>query len=279
MAPNTSSKDLLYVSGACGGICVFTYPGNTLVGELADSNTPFGECVDKSGDVFVADFGGEDGSAGIVEYAHGGTTPIATLIDPGYYPQACAIDPTTGNLAATNEAGPIAIYTGATGDPTYFSDPKAYLDGYCAYDANGNLFVNGTYKGKQRYALLEMPSGTETFKSIALDRTLGYSLDMQWDGKYLALADSQTVIYHVAINGSKGTVTGSTLLNGPVSGIEAEFLIRGGTIVAPYGTGDSPDEVGFWQYPAGGKLRRTIDVSQFDNAELVGIVVSPATPR
>ncbi|MGD1068155.1 MAG: hypothetical protein ABR975_15205, partial [Vulcanimicrobiaceae bacterium] len=66
MAPNTTSQDLLYVTGACGGICVFSYPGGSLVGELADSNTPISECVDKSGDVFVIDFGGEGGTGGIV---------------------------------------------------------------------------------------------------------------------------------------------------------------------------------------------------------------------
>jgi hypothetical protein len=278
-APNTSSQDLLYVTGACGGICVFSYPGGKLVGELSDSNNPFGECVDKSGDVFVVNFGGENGTAGIVEYAHGGTTPIATLSDPGYYPESCSIDPTTGNLAATNDGGPVAIYANATGDPTYYSDPKAYIDGFCAYDDKGNLFANGGYTGSGDYALLEMPKGSGTFKSIKLDRTPNFWYDIQWAGKYLALADSQTVIYHVAIKGSKGTVIGSTVLNGPVSGIEAQFWLQAGTLIAPYGTGDMPDQVGFWKYPVGGRLRKNIDVSQFDNAELFGTAVSPATRR
>ncbi len=279
MAPNTSSRDLLYVTGDCGGICVFTYPGGTLVGQITDSNSPFGECVDKASDVFVADFGGGSGTAAIVEYAHGGKKPIATLSDPGYYPESCSIDPTTGNLAVTNDGGPLAIYTGAKGDPTYYTDSKAYPNGFCAYDDKGNLFVDGEYVGSGDYALLEMPKGSHTFKSIKLDSPPSFWYDIQWAGKYLALADSPTVIYHVAISDAKGKIIGSTLLNGPVSGIEVQFWIQGGTIIEPYGTGDLPDEIGFWKYPSGGKLRKKIDGSQFGNAELIGTVVSPATSR
>jgi DNA-binding beta-propeller fold protein YncE len=96
-----------------------------MVLQLSDSNNPFGECVDKTGDVFVAEFGGNAGTAAILEYAHGGTSPIATLSDPGYHPESCSIDPTTGNLAVTNDDGPLGIYTGAKGDPAYYADPKA----------------------------------------------------------------------------------------------------------------------------------------------------------
>lgn len=278
IARNAGSGDLLYVTGDCGGICVFTYPGNKLVQQLSDSNIPYGECVDKAGDVFVADFGGEEGTAGIVEYAHGGTKPIATLTDPGYYPESCSIDPTTGNLAVTNDGGALAIYTGAKGDPTYYTDPKAYPNGFCTYDEKGNLFVDGEYVSGG-YALLEMPKGSVRFKGIKLDSSPGFWYDIQWTGKYLAVAASPTVIYHVAINGTKGTVIGSTVLNGPVSIIEVQFWIQGGTVIAPYGTGDLPDEIGFWRYPSGGKLRKKIDGSQFGNSELFGTVVSPATGR
>jgi hypothetical protein len=279
ITPNARSHDLLYVSGACGGICVFTYPGNTLVGQLSDSNFPYGECVDKAGDVFVADFGGDSGIAAILEYAHGGASPIATLSDPGYYPESCSIDPTTGNLAVTNDGGPLAIYTGAKGDPAYYTDSKAYPNGFCTYDDKGNLFVDGEHVGNGDYALLEMPKGSYTFKNIKLDSPPSFWYDIQWAGKYLALANSTTVIYHVAISGTKGTVIGSTVLNGPVSGIEVQFWIQGGTIIEPYGTGDLPDELGFWRYPIGGKLRKHIGAQQFGNAELFGTAVSPATSR
>jgi hypothetical protein len=281
MAPNTTSQDLLYVTGACGGICVFSYPGGTLVGELSDSNDPLRECVDKSGDVFVIDFGGEGGSAGIVEYAHGGTSPIATLSDPGYYPGACSIDPTTGNLAVTSapvngNTGIVAIYTDAQGDATDYVDPKIYFMGSCAYDDKGDLFVDGQYDHKGTFALDEVPKGSTNFETVKLQQKPSSPLDLQWAGKYIALAASNTVIDHVIVKDSKGTVVGTTLLNGPVSDTDAQFWIQGGTIIEPYYTGTGPEEVGFWKYPTGGRVRKNIGGTQFDDGEPVGTVVSPA---
>jgi hypothetical protein len=237
--------------------------------------------VDKSGDVFVVDFGGEGGSAGIVEYAHGGTSPIATLSDPGYNPQACSIDPTTGNLAVTNGPaenggmGVVAIYADAKGDPTDYGDPKIDYMSFCGYDDKGNLFVDGT-NSVETFKLDELPEGSSSFKGIKLTQAPSSPLNLQWAGKYIALAASNTVIYHVTVKGAKGIIVGTTLLNGPVSGIEMQFWIQGGTIIAPYGTGEDPDEIGFWKYPTGGRVRKTIDGSEFNDAELFGTVVSPA---
>jgi hypothetical protein len=280
MAPNSSSQDLLYVTGACGGICVFSYPGGTLVGELYDSNSPSAECVDQSGNVFVVNFGGENGTSGIVEYAHGRTKPIATLTDPGYYPQACSIDPTTGNLVVTNDlakngdTGGIAIYTGAKGDPTDYVDPKIYYMGFCAYDDKGNLFVDGQYDHEGTFEFDELPKGSGNFKRIKLTQRPSNPFVMQWTGKYIALADSNTVIYHVTVNGSKGTLVGTTLLNGPVSETEVQFWIQGGTIIEPYyALASQPYEVGFWKYPAGGRVRKSLS-GEFVDAELFGTVVS-----
>jgi len=281
MAPSTSSENLLYITGACGGICVFSYPGDTLVGELADSNTPLGECVDKSGDVFIADFGYDGGTPGIVEYAHGGTSPIVTLNDPGYYPGVCSIDPTTGNLAVTSEStgvgtDVVAIYADAKGDPADYLDPKIYYMGSCGYDDKGNLFVDGQYDHQGTFELDEMLAGSSNFKRIKLAQAPGSPLKLQWAGKYLALAASSSVIYHVAVKGSKGTIVGTTLLNGPVTESEGQFWIQGSTIIQPYASGTGPEVVGFWKYPTGGRVRKIIDASEFKGGEPFGTVVSPA---
>jgi hypothetical protein len=43
---------------------------------------PFGECSDSAGDVFVAAYANSSmNSSTIYEYAHGGTSPVATLSD------------------------------------------------------------------------------------------------------------------------------------------------------------------------------------------------------
>ena len=107
---------------------------------------PDGECSDKVGNVFITIQGEK-----IVEYAHGGTKPIATLNDPGYYPNACSVDPTTGDLAVANVSGPtkhrgsLAVYKHARGAPKFFVDPDYEFQTYyfCGYDPMGNVFVDG----------------------------------------------------------------------------------------------------------------------------------------
>ena len=108
-------------SGQQGAVLVLSFPKGDLVGTLTGFSVPSGECVDESGDVFVADGGADT----IREYAHGGTTPIATLNDPGE-PYGCSVDPTTGNLAVTNGSDSVAIYPSAQGTPTLYSDPSIY---------------------------------------------------------------------------------------------------------------------------------------------------------
>lgn len=277
MAPSSSSQDLLYVTGACGGVCVFAYPSGTLVGELSDSSSPLGECVDKSGDVFVVNFGFEDGTPGVYEYAHGGTSPIAELSDPGYNPESCSVDPTTGNLAVTNDSGGVvAIYFDAKGDPTDYADPKIEYMSFCGYDDKGNLFVDGS-TSNDTFELDELPAGSSEFKSIKLTQAASYPGNIQWAGKYLALADSDTVIYHVKVSGRKGIVTGTTVLNVPGTAVDGQFWIQGGMIVSPYVMSERSNLVGLWKYPAGGRIRKSISAS--DDAELWGAVVSPASSQ
>ncbi len=80
MLPEARGESLAYVSdsGTTGLVYVFSYPTGKRVGTLTGFYFPTGECVDKHGDVWVLNMSPEV----IVEYAHGGTSPIATLDDP-----------------------------------------------------------------------------------------------------------------------------------------------------------------------------------------------------
>lgn len=118
MAPEAKRDTLLYISDVgTNDVYVYAYPTGIFLGTLTGFSGPEGECVDKTGDVFIANYAASD----ILEYAHGGTSPIATLSDPGYLPESCAIDPTTGNLAVTNY-----LTTGAgQGNVAIYKDAKA----------------------------------------------------------------------------------------------------------------------------------------------------------
>jgi hypothetical protein len=47
----------------------------------------------------------------ILEYAHGGTTPTATLADPTGTPSACSVDESTGSLAVGDYYNSVSIYS------------------------------------------------------------------------------------------------------------------------------------------------------------------------
>lgn len=94
MLPAAKSDDLLYASDDGNNVVdVYSYPKGTLVAQLDGFSSPSGLCVDETGNVFATDFDGAD----IVEYAHGGRSPIATF-DSNSYPTGCSVDPTTGTL-------------------------------------------------------------------------------------------------------------------------------------------------------------------------------------
>jgi hypothetical protein len=155
MLPGSSSGDLLYATGGCGGTCVLSYPDGLLVGSIVISGEVEGACSDANGDVFIAN------DAQVFEYAHGGTYPIATLRLPGDHAYGCAIDSKTGNLAVVfaGTGANVAIFTDAEGTPALYNSHISSI--YCGYDSKGNLFVSG-YNGAQD-AIAELQYGSGDF--------------------------------------------------------------------------------------------------------------------
>ena len=122
MSPDARVQKLLYISDYLyGAVWVYSFPTGKLEGKLISFQGPQGECTNKSGNVWITNSYGSD----IIEYAHGGSKPIATLTVPGYQEtHGCAIDPTTGNLAVTSwgtsssyPPGDLAIFIHARGHP------------------------------------------------------------------------------------------------------------------------------------------------------------------
>jgi hypothetical protein len=271
MLPGTSSgSDLLYVADRNGGLYVLTYPQGRLVGEVSLPYAPNsgGICSDGNGDIFVPD------RAEILEYAHGGTQPIATLDDDGgyYEPIGCSVDPTTGNLAVTNYKdypyhGNIAIYADAQGDPTYYSDSEIPDPTFCGYDNQGDLFIDGGPP------FAELPSGSGSFTNITLNKRINQGGQVQWDGKHITITSlNANRIYRLQISGSAGKLIGMTHLKGPGRHALSQSWIEGSTIIAPIGPGQADDKVGFWNYPRGGKALTIVSLGS--HADLAGATVS-----
>jgi hypothetical protein len=270
---------LLYVSDAgTDDVQIYTYPDGAPAGTLTGFDQPQGECVDVAGDVFVTN----TRASTIVEYAHAGTSPVATLADPGQFPVACAINPRTGDLAVSNAfdtgfySGSVSIYKKATGTPTTYPNSQFFESFFLSYDDSGDVFVDGlTYDSNSNdpyaFALAELKKGTGTFSPIPVATTINYPGNVAWSNENIAIGDQEygpTVgaVYQVQLGASGGTVVGTTLLDG-VCDVPQFYILK--TVLL--GPDACKANVAFFGYPAGGAHRRVVNAGL---QEPIGAVVS-----
>lgn len=259
------SSSLLYVSDlGANAVVAYTYPAGSYVGKLTGFGSVAGVCASKTGNLFVVDEAGP-----VVVYAHGGSTPLRKLQASGS-PNGCAVDPTTGNLALTNESsyqhGVVAIYPRAKGKPKLYFD-KSGVDAtfFCGYDPKGNLFLDG-WDRTGNVILLELPKGAKTFQIWKPSRSIDTPAAVQWDGKYVAVMNKGAgTVYRT----SAGKVVQTVRLRGGTN--VDQFWLQGSTLVGP--NAQSPGTVSFWHYPAGGAPMKTIDGLTYP----VAATVSPGT--
>lgn len=242
MSPDAKKQQLLYVSDQkTDDVYVYSYPKGELVGTLTGFAAPYGQCTDKSGNIFITQFEASD----VVEYAHGGTNPIQTLDTPGQYPVGCSVDPKTGNLAVAafvsdNYPGGISVFAHATGTPKDYQAPGMYYYFPPAYDDRGNLFVEVEGPSSGGTVVVELPRGSGTFKALFLDVTIHFPGGVQWDGKHVDLDDQSfsasagSGIYQVQVKGKFGTTIGEFALPGSCGFSDVvQPWVQGSKIVGP----------------------------------------------
>ncbi len=267
IAPEAKSKDLLYAADFVDGeVLVFSYPQGKMVGVLTGVSDPQGECTSQgsNGDWWVVASGDDE----VLEYAHGGSTPISTLSESTGEPAGCAVDAKTGDLAVTIFSdGDVLIYRNASGIPNVYATPlvEAFFDGY---DNKGDLFADG-FNVSDAFELVELAKGGNSFKPVNLNQSIGFPGSVQWADGYVTVADQESspqTIYQFAISDGSGIKKGATPLDDAAGG----FWIQGRHVVGTTSSG-----IGLWKYPAGGDPVRTIGDG---GALLTGLTVSVA-PR
>jgi len=249
MLPEAKQHTLLYISTVLSGVYVFEYPSRRVVGILTDFFTPEGLCSDASGNVFVTDSYGRD----VVEYAHGGSSPIRTLKGAAT-PIDCAVDPKTGNLAVASETAAIYVFEpGRRWSNKRIDDPNANF-WFCTYDSQGNLFASDDSTYYNENFISELPHGAHTFTNFALSKPIEYLGGIQAHDGYLTVGDGEdNNIYQVRISNSVADIVRTT----PLAGAKAtdQFTFYRGKLISP---DPSSDFAGVWKYPAG-KLVRKFD--------------------
>ncbi len=250
-----SSGDLVYVITA-KGIVVLSYPNWSIVARIPGKRVWYGVCSDPNdGNVFAI-----DGLHNVIdEYAHGGTTPIATITPASGYAQACAVDPATGNLAVvvlegTSSPGEVLVYPGATGTPTAYVDTRVPALVYPAYDDAGNLFI-AAHNRANTARIAELRAGHKQFTIITPSANTFVS-EIQWDGSHLVYQIPNgrpygTTVYQLAISGKKATVVNTIQLANCNSDY---FWIYNGSLLSFYYPPKARNNVAVaaWPYPAGG---------------------------
>ncbi|HLY02902.1 MAG TPA: hypothetical protein VKR56_10485 [Candidatus Cybelea sp.] len=258
MAPNANVKDLLYVTTDTV-VDAYSYPQDELEGQLTNFSYPLGDCTDTKGNVYITDYTKNT----VVEYAHGGTQPIGKVSVPGSGPVACAVDPSSGNLAVTTAGDTsggganLVVYRKAKGKPRTYTDPAIFSYAYCAYDRAGNLFVDGTPARGYGYdfELAELPRQAKSLKAVNLEGGVSWAGGLQWDGHYLTVGQPvNPEIQRYSISEGYGTLAGSTALAGAYDA--RQFIIAGGKAIVVneyyYDRYIARWDVLVYDYPAGG---------------------------
>jgi len=263
MSSEARSSALFYIStGADGAIYVYSYPKGQLVGGLLNAGRSYGLCSDADGDVFVSN------DNATYEYPHGSANASAVLTSPFGGTIACSVDPGSGDLAVVAPASGVAIYRPAAGHGWHiaklfrFDTPRLL---WCAYDAFGDLFVDGYASGHYFLGVLE--KGKLNFKRTILDKNV-FAANIQWDGKFMAIGDGGGNIRRFKFRGTTGRQVGVTRLKS--FGQIFQFWIQGG-VVSAVANQSGHSVVASWPYPAGGAPQ-----NEFTQTKIYGVTVSVA---
>ena len=270
---SATNQDLLYVADfGTNKVYIYSYPRPQLVGTLTGFNGPWAECVDKNGNVWITNFVGQS----IVEYAHGGATPIKTLADAKGYPAACSVDRVTGDLAVANayarrsRSGNVLIFEDASSTPTEYTSPGLYYYDSAGFDAHGDLFVDGTTRNG-RFGLVELGRPRKNFKTITLNKQVSFPIGVEWRDAYLAIggagsgSSAHSNVLQVKVTHGSGTILDHTKLAGNIGA----FVVQNSTLVASEDAG-----LVFFRYPKGGSPIKRIDGLDYP----LGVTVSAGRP-
>jgi hypothetical protein len=216
---------LLYVSDqSTGNIYVWNWntlaavPGDEITGMFT---TPYGQCVDTNGDIYISDYG----TGNTLEFTRGATHPMNTYAYPGKGSGAaigCSVD-SSGNLAvsyystsgnANAPQGELAVWHGGHGTPYQFTSTSCYSMWSPGFDSAHNLIVQGANSGGAPEVCM-LPAGGTSLSTLTLSGgTINSPGSVMWDGQYIALTDQKarpfkTGIYRTTLSGTTLTVVGT----------------------------------------------------------------------
>ncbi|MGA2760913.1 MAG: hypothetical protein ABSF08_11400 [Candidatus Cybelea sp.] len=289
VSPDTPQK-FLYVSDWPNSVWSYKYSPPSVVFRFtlagATFNEPYGQCVDAAGNVFITNYGVSGAGHGkTYRYPHNGVGgPTHTYSNGTASAIGCSVyGANPGDLAVTYYStaastgpGEVRIWSGESGTPTTYSGQPSgcYNLWPGGFDSSGNLFVEGEPAGGGAVSVCELTAPPRAWSPLTLGFTIYGPGSVMWDGRYLALTDTQagnaneTAIFQATLSGTLLTVHGETVLsdtcsndyvdtvqpfilgrhNTPANTRQGSDVIGGNLACAAAGN----DRVDDWKYPAGG---------------------------
>jgi hypothetical protein len=206
---SATDSNLLYISYPdINEVDMYAYVNGAIgkhVGGFRVANAT-GLCTDKAGDVYVVSNSGDS----VSKYAHGATRPEQTIKLAAGYPDACAVDPSTGDLAVsvenprgkTYKGGFVHVYPGGhLPVKKYRSYLGFHQTSFVAYDNKHDLFVIASSCQTYYYcqygsqgappALFELTPGARWFTKVRLgDSKLVDPAGIAWINPTLLVTDN-----------------------------------------------------------------------------------------
>lgn len=196
-----------------GSVDMIAFPSGTLIGQVSGFEYPYGDCSDKAGNVYVADFDLEEGFE-----IQAGTTKVINSWPTGGESIGCSVS-NAGDVAFTNfYPGGVKIVAGPDGGASY---PGPGYDWPAGYDLHGNLFVECNYAAPcSNPSFAELLAGSSSWIFLNLKTAVNFPAAVQWMDKHLGVADQNlnssnlTGIDLVKITGSQAIVIKTITLGG-----------------------------------------------------------------
>ncbi len=249
-----SSGDLVYVA-LYGYVVVYSYPGGKKVTTITGFHDAIAVCSDPSGNVWVVDARSRHEST-LSEYAHGNSVPIAKLRLRDRNAYACAVDPSSGDLAVGTLSSNVAIFTNGAGSPKLYSTKGILKDiRTLSYDGTGDLYMSA-FPGTRRPRAW-LPKGGSAVIRFKLAQPGLYG----WDGLHFVITGrskgSSELLKLYNLDGSSGTPAGHVSLHQCFFYTVENFSIEGSALAIDCGQ-DETSTLDLYNYPAGGKPVATI---------------------
>ena len=241
------------------------------VGQLTGFAEPQGLSSDIAGNLYIAD----TENSRIQVYAAGLHGAPISLADPGQFPAGVDNFSNGKFVAVTNISsvsggqGSVSIFKGTKLENT-ISSPKLQEAFFCAFDARGNLYVNGFDANFAATVgiVAGATSGGTTYQELTTSNVLAFPGQIQiTNGGQIAVTDQTTAAiytYDPPSGGSLGAPVAITPLEGPAGSFAFTKNMRT-LFTAGSGGGEK------YNYPAGGQPTLSFDVA----GEPIGIAVLP----